>query len=83
MGMFARFCQATNLLAHALRHVSDTISHETFHSQEAIQLDRTIHSLINLTKVEGNIRQTTVCLQTAVCYRLVKLRMLFSLETNH
>lgn len=73
MGMFARFSQATNLLAHTLRHVSDAISHKTFHAQEAIQLDRTIRSLINLTRVEGHIRQTTVCLQTAVCYRSVKL----------
>jgi len=67
--MFARFAQATNLLAHVLRHVSDATSDETLDAQEAIQLDRTIRSLINLTEFNGHIKKTAVCLQTAVCYR--------------
>ncbi|KAE9368102.1 hypothetical protein N431DRAFT_494935 [Stipitochalara longipes BDJ] len=69
IGMFARFCQATNLLSQVLRHVSEGTANETFDIQEAVQIDRTIRSLITLTNYEGQLRATAVCLQTAVCYR--------------
>lgn len=57
------------MLGQVLRHVSETISGGTYQLEEAIQLDRTIRALIALTKVEGYIRQTALCLQTAICYR--------------
>jgi hypothetical protein len=71
MGMFARFCQATNLLSQVLRHTYERTTDEDFAIQEAVQIDKTIRSLITLTNFEGQTSNTAVCLQTAVCYRQV------------
>jgi len=68
MGMFARICQSTNLLSHVLRHMSDSTSDKAFGAQEAIQIDRTIRSLIHLRKFEVDETPTSICLQTSVCY---------------
>jgi len=68
MGSFAQFAQATNLLAQVLRHVGEKTPNQRFHAEEAIQLDRTIRSLIVLANTGENVKQTAVCLQTAVCY---------------
>jgi hypothetical protein len=71
MGAFARFAQAMNLLDQVLRHKSEKNTNEIFHAEEAIQLDRTIRSLIVLTNVDGDIGQSAMFLQTAMCYSIL------------
>jgi len=69
MGMFARMCQATYLLGRVLRHVADTNSDDRFHREEAVQLERTIRALNNLSHIEFRSRRMAVCPQTALCYK--------------
>ncbi|MCJ1459898.1 hypothetical protein MMC28_010277 [Mycoblastus sanguinarius] len=68
MGMLARLSQACYLLGRTFRHTNDTNVDETFHREEAMQLDRTIRALINLSYAEGAVRRMAVCAQTGICY---------------
>jgi Fungal Zn(2)-Cys(6) binuclear cluster domain/Fungal specific transcription factor domain len=68
MGSFARLCQSTYLLSRVLAWRADTGSNEHFKEEQRQQLDRTLHSLINLSLYEGRVRRMTICAQTAVSY---------------
>jgi hypothetical protein len=68
MGRFARFAQATYLLGQVFRHISDQPRDEAFHKQEGIQLNRTLHALVNLSQSEAEGQNLEFCTQTAVCY---------------
>jgi hypothetical protein len=73
MGRFAGFAQATYLLGQVLRHISDdNTASKSFRNEEAAQLRRTIYALVNLSEVEGHIRNLDFCTQTAICYRYVR-----------
>ncbi|KAL7933862.1 hypothetical protein V8C35DRAFT_302609 [Trichoderma chlorosporum] len=83
MGRFARFAQATYLLGQVLRHVSDQVRDDTFHEQEAAQLNRTLHALIHLSQSEAETRKLEFCTQTAACYcALLILEHPLSLKRN-
>ncbi len=74
MGRFARFAQACHLLGLALRHLADRSSANEedareFREEEAAQIRRTLVALINLSKVEAEVRNLEFCTQTSVCYR--------------
>jgi hypothetical protein len=77
MGMLARMCQATYLLGHVLQYNQNVSDPEhitgTDDLTEREQLDKTIHALLNLSYIEGEIRRTAVCAQTSICYRYVRL----------
>lgn len=68
-GTLARLAQAAYLLGYVLRLVNDSDSNPRPLSDEILQLDRTIWSLINLSYTEGQIRRMAVCGQTSFCYR--------------
>ncbi|RFU31126.1 hypothetical protein B7463_g5209, partial [Scytalidium lignicola] len=68
MGRFARFAQATYLLGRVLRHTRDHTADANFHEEEAVQLRRTLHALVNLAQVEERVRQLEFCTQISICY---------------
>jgi hypothetical protein len=72
MGRFARLAQSTYLLGKVLLHTSDDNVDEEFYKQETMQLDRTIRALLNLTDFDDQAPKTTICAQTAVCYRYIR-----------
>lgn len=78
-GTLARLAQAAYLLGYVLRLMNESNSNSSSLSEEVLQLDRTIWSLINLSYTEGQIRRMAVCAQTSLCYRSENL---FS-ETKH
>jgi hypothetical protein len=69
MGRYARFSQSAYLLGRVLRHVSDVNVEKSFRDAMAIQLHRTLHSLISLSEIEPSIRNTDFCTLTALCNR--------------
>lgn len=62
LGRFARFAQAAHLLSQVLHQAGDTTSDTT-------QLRRTIFSLVQVSRIEADMRQLEFCTQMAVCYR--------------
>ncbi|KAK8932694.1 hypothetical protein VCV18_001234 [Metarhizium anisopliae] len=64
LGRFARFAQAAHLLSQVLHQVADR-------SSDTTQLRRTIFSLVNVSRIEADMRQLELCTQMAVCYRRV------------
>ncbi|MCJ1246722.1 hypothetical protein MMC30_003931 [Trapelia coarctata] len=68
MGMFARLSQATCLLGHVFRHITEKPTNAAFHEEEKRQLDRTIRSLLNLSSFEGELAHTQICPQISICY---------------
>ncbi|KAL6805133.1 hypothetical protein J3E68DRAFT_387723 [Trichoderma sp. SZMC 28012] len=62
MGRFARFAQTAHLLSQALY----TVAKEP--DTEATQLRRTLMALVNLSFMEGTMRQWAFCSQMAVCF---------------
>ncbi|KAL7790695.1 hypothetical protein V8C43DRAFT_73258 [Trichoderma afarasin] len=71
MGRFARFAQATSLLGKVLRHICEDNIEESLHYEERIQLQRTLYALVNLSVVEGQVRNLEFCTQTATCYSAI------------
>ena len=69
MGKFARLAQATYLLGQVLQNVSHHNVDNEFQNENAAQLDRTLRSLIILCDNEGEIKQLSLCGQSALCYR--------------
>ena len=74
---FARTCQASHLLSHALRHVNDSYGDVKLHYEEAIQLHRTIDTFSlalshELNDINGAVRDWThTCSHftaMAICY---------------
>lgn len=63
MGRFARFAQTAHLLSQALYTVAKEPDTET------TQLRRTLMALVNLSFMEGTMRQWAFCSQMAVCFR--------------
>ncbi|RDW59937.1 hypothetical protein BP6252_13024 [Coleophoma cylindrospora] len=72
MGRFARFAQATYHLGQVFKHISQPRD-DAFYQQEAIQLNRTLHALVNLSQSEADVRNLEFCTQTAVCYSALLL----------
>jgi hypothetical protein len=68
MGRFARFAQAVYLLGRVLNHVSDRRLDHEFLEEAANQLQRTLHALVTLVKVESESRRMEFCTQSAVCW---------------
>lgn len=68
MGRFARFAQATYLLGQVFKHISDPPRDDAFYEQEALQLNRTLHALANLSLSEAEVRNLEFCTQRAMCY---------------
>jgi hypothetical protein len=68
-GTLARLAQAAYLLGYVLRLINQSSNESSPRSEEVLQLDRTIWSLINLSYTEGQIRRMAVCGQTSLCYR--------------
>lgn len=62
MGRFARFAQAAHLLSQVLDRIADG-------SDDTEQLRRTIFALVNVSRIEAEMRQLEFCTQMAVCYR--------------
>ncbi|KAL7952343.1 hypothetical protein V8C34DRAFT_319124 [Trichoderma compactum] len=62
IGRFARFAQTAHLLSQALY----TVAREP--DTETTQLRRTLMALVNLSFVEGTMRQWAFCTQMAVCF---------------
>ena len=69
MGTLARMAQAAYLLGYVLRLINEANRDSSARSEEILQLDRTIWSLINLSYAEGQISRMAVCGQTSLCYR--------------
>jgi hypothetical protein len=69
MGRFARLVQAAHLLGRVLRNVADNTLDESFRTQEAAQLYRTLSALLSLAEVESQIKIQEFCSQIAICYR--------------
>lgn len=74
---FARTCQATHLLSHVLRHLSDYDTDLEFRHQEAIQLHRTLQALLFTTLHEADERvkqmsdptaHLSLCTATSLCF---------------
>ncbi|KAG8416292.1 hypothetical protein J3458_006885 [Metarhizium acridum] len=61
LGRFARFAQAAHLLSQVLHQVADK-------STDTTQLRRTIFSLVNVSRIEADMRQLELCTQMAACY---------------
>ncbi|OAQ69871.1 twinfilin-1 [Pochonia chlamydosporia 170] len=59
LGRFARFAQAAHLLSQVLHQVADK-------SSDTTQLRRTIFSLVNVSRIEADMRQLEFCTQMAV-----------------
>jgi hypothetical protein len=68
MGRFGRFAQATYLLGRVLKHVSDRQVNPEFLEEEATQLQRTLHALVTLVKVESQNSRMEFCTQSAICW---------------
>ena len=54
--------------AHILHRKADSSTDVEFKEEQRLQLDRTLHSLINLSLHEGRVRRMTICAQTAISY---------------
>ncbi len=70
MCQFARLAQAKNLLRFVLAHISDHTYHPAFREEEVMQLDRTLHSLIELSEVEIQTKENSKsCAGMSLCRR--------------
>jgi hypothetical protein len=70
MCQFARLAQAANLLNFVYDHISDKTYQPMFREEEAMQLDRTLHSLIELAEVEVlNREKLRSCAGMSLCRR--------------
>ncbi|KAI9841086.1 MAG: hypothetical protein M1837_000990 [Sclerophora amabilis] len=65
---FARLCQASNLLGRVIRHTTDKIEDVEFHTQEALQLEKTIKALSALLPGELNEGASRLCTPMAFFY---------------
>ncbi|KAH8819056.1 hypothetical protein F5884DRAFT_759321 [Xylogone sp. PMI_703] len=66
MGRFTLVAHIAKLLSQVLRHVSDNTSDARAHYEEAIQLDRTIHALLEVSETESQESPTPICNQSAI-----------------
>lgn len=69
MGRFARVALATHLLGRVLRHRRDNSVDASFKREEAKQLDRALHALLQFNEHYRESNRTIACCQTAICYR--------------
>lgn len=67
MSHFALLAQAAGLLGQALRHISRSDPDQARREREAIQLDRTLHALINAAEEVKPSR----CDPIGICYRYI------------
>lgn len=68
MGTLARQAQAAYLLGYVYRFLAESDPFSATFTDERMQLDRTIWSLINLSYTEGQVSRMAICAQTALCY---------------
>jgi hypothetical protein len=71
MGMLSRMAQATFILGRVLRFQARSydFEDEQLAQSERLQLDKTLHALLNLVYIEGAVKRVAVCAQSSICYR--------------
>ncbi|KAH7121582.1 putative fungal-specific transcription factor [Dactylonectria macrodidyma] len=75
-GNFARLAQATYLLSQTLRLISETVKENNVaHSNQVMQLRRTILSLVHAADREVEIRRIEFCAQSELCLRSVNSKL--------
>lgn len=67
MGRFARSAHAIHLLSLVVRHITTDFPSPSLKEEEVIQLDRTLHSLIMLCRLESTRTQKLYCNPVAIC----------------
>ncbi|KAH7121770.1 hypothetical protein B0J13DRAFT_648559 [Dactylonectria estremocensis] len=73
-GNFARLAQATYLLSQALRLISETaVENDLAHSNQVMQLRRTIHSFVDAEDREVEVRRVEFWAQSELCLSTILL----------
>lgn len=69
LGRFAKLIQASHLLGKVLNHVADQRLGGVFYDEVTAQLDRTLRSLIQVSRSGEFSEQIPFCAQINICYR--------------
>jgi hypothetical protein len=78
VGQMARECQVSHLAGRVVRHIFNPLPDSSFHSEEAVQLERTLNAFFPLLP-DGRLRDGSFCGALGICQRLVIARILFNL----
>lgn len=73
LGRFAKLIQSAHLLGKVFNLITDKHLDDDFFQEVAAQLDRTLRSLILVSRSDEFSRQVPFCAQINICYRYVNL----------
>jgi hypothetical protein len=77
LGRFAKLIQASHLLGKVFNHIADKHLDEGFYEEVTAQLDRTLRSLIHVSRSGEFSKQIPFCAQIGVCCRCALYSLAF------
>lgn len=69
LGRFAKLIQASHLLGKVFTHIADKNLDDVFSDEVTAQLDRTLRSLIHVSRSSESREKIPFCAQINTCYR--------------